>query len=322
MNRSLVAVLSFVGLVACADDFDPPSLLSRPRVLGYVLSVEGDPERTDPMRGETLRIEVPWALPAGPVLRTYRGYGCVALEAGFGVPGCDSTYPVTELEARAEAPDALTLTWTVPVDVPEDRELLLFGGSCAGGEVGTLPVTAEGVVTDDAFTVCTSPDVTGELLQTPIALVDDASAANRGPSPLVDVTLAGRTLPPTGASIVGEPCADRPELPTLRVEGEPAELVVTANAESLESFPAETEGELDRESLQVALIVTSGETSANFLFLEADDLSEDAEVTPAEDTERSPGPEGSLERVVLSLRDGRGGLVIQDVAFCLLPALP
>ncbi|MEM7447923.1 MAG: hypothetical protein AAF355_06755 [Myxococcota bacterium] len=318
----IVALLLLFSVSACEDNFDPPSLLARSRILGLAFSVEGDPDRTDPLRGETVDLRVLWAFPNEPLPLSFQGIACVALQTGFGVPTCDPDFGViAELEANAPAGDMPVLTLRVPDDFPEGRELLLFGGTCAGGPVDTLLLPADGSFDTSALDVCERPEDTGELLQTTLPIPIDIADANRSPSLLVDMTLAGQPLA-TGNLQTGDACSERKDLPLLRVGGPRVALVVSASPESLEPLTPEGDVNPENEVLQVGLMITSGEANANFLLIEADDLIEDTTIRPAREAERSPGSDGSIERIILSVRDGRGGLVVQDVAYCLLEAEP
>ncbi|MEM6956345.1 MAG: hypothetical protein AAF645_11670 [Myxococcota bacterium] len=312
-------LLALLFLSACDDTFDPPSLLARPRVLGFVVSVQDEPVRTDPVRGETIDVRVPWAFPGQPLPRSFRGSLCVLLDTGFGIPECDPAFPSVEVASEAAVGEDLTFSLPVPADLPDGGQLLLFGGSCAGG--GTAPIPASASELGERIgQVCERPEDTGELLQTTIVVVDEPNEANRQPAPLEQATLAGQPLLPTGDGLAGDPCAHRAELARLRVGDPAADLVVLSPPDAFDIVPETEDEQAATEVLQVALLLTSGESQANFLFVEANDLREDTELTPAEIAERDPGPEGSLERVVFAIRDRRGGLVVQDMSYCLLPA--
>lgn len=320
----LTALLA-LGLVGCGDTLDPVSLVTRPRVLGFELSVQGDAERTTPRPGETLDLTLPFAFPAEAQGIDFVGVACLGVDVGFGIPFCASEDSViAPLASRSVAPDVPAVSFTVPADFPADGELLVIAAACAGGVVdpellaSALDITAPPT---GGLEVCADGVGTGDLLQSVIPLERAAEDSNQRPLPLVEVRLGDRPLAPDPGGVPGSPCSGM-GLENFVVDGGDVELIVASAAGTFDDFfvlDGDDQPVSRVEAMQHALLITAGEVEANFIFTEREDLVEDTTYTLPTTEDRPPGPEGSLERLWFSIRDERGGLRVESRAYCLVP---
>ncbi|MEM1417694.1 MAG: hypothetical protein AAGH15_22540 [Myxococcota bacterium] len=334
MRRLLLTALVLTGVVGCGDDVDPVSLVTRPRILGFDLSVEGDPERTTPAPGETLTITVPFAFPEESLDVDFQGIACFGVDVGFGIPFCagdesDPTGGIFALLAdRSTAPAFPVVSFPIPPEAADGTTVLVIAATCAGGVVDPELLSSALDPTqplDGSLEVCAGGVGTGELVQSRIPVQLEEDDTNTRPLSLVQVELDGQLMGPDPGAVPGTPCAEMAELVTLRVDGDAVDLIVEGAPETFEDFfreGADDQPIATVEDMQVALLITSGEVQANFLFLERDDVVEDTEYTPATSEERTLDLSGSLERLWFSVRDERGGLAVESRAFCLLPPAP
>ena len=329
MRRTILRLAVPLALLAgCGDTLDPVSLVTRPRVLGFELSVEGDAERTTPRTGETLNLRLPFAFPEEAQGIDFVGVACLGVDVGFGVPFCASEDSViAPLVSRSVAPAFPEVSFTVPADFPEDAELLVIAAACVGGVVDPeLFASALDISSPPAggLVVCADDVGTGELLQSTIPVQRIPDDANLNPLPLVEVRLDGRVLPPDPGGVPGTACTDVPELPTFFSDSGDVDLVVESAPDTFEDYfvlDADDQPLPVVEALQHALLITAGELEANFIFTEREDVREDTIYTLPLIEERPVAAEGSLERLWFSIRDERGGLRIESRAYCLLPGV-
>ena len=327
MRRDVLRLSALFALlvVGCGDTLDPVSLVTRPRVLGFEPSVEGDAERTTPRPGERVNLTLPFAFPGAAQDIDFVGVACLGVDVGFGIPFCASEEDVVAaLANRSEAPAFPTVSFTVPPDFPADGELLVIAAACAGGVVDPeLLASALDITSPPAggLEVCAGGVGTGELLQSVIPLEREPSDSNRRPRPLVEVRLGGRVLVPDPGGVPGSPCSGM-GLENFVTDGGDVELVVQSAPDTFDDFfvlDGDDQPVPRVEAMQHALLLTAGEVEANFIFTEREDLVEDTTYTLPLAEERPVGPDGSLERLWLSIRDERGGLRVESRAYCLVP---
>jgi hypothetical protein len=126
---ALWAVLSVALSAGCAEEFDPPSLIDKPRPLGAEVRVDGDETRSTPLPGEI--VTVTWLM-AAPTEMSPLAWMFAVCRAGM----------ASQAEACAPAPYATadgtgtpSFKFTVPAQeaLGSATRLLIAGQICADG---------------------------------------------------------------------------------------------------------------------------------------------------------------------------------------------
>ena len=100
LQMSWISIACALALSACANDFDKPTLISHPMLLGLRASVVGDPQRATPAPGEDVVVQVEMAGPRG----SYKAdqLSTMMVECGFpdrfaGIPICQEFLDLASL---------------------------------------------------------------------------------------------------------------------------------------------------------------------------------------------------------------------------------
>lgn len=315
------AALLAVAAAACSDSLDPAHLLNKPRVIAAEASVVGDLEgRTNPRPGETLRVQWRLAFPDAPLPATYVLLACAPAPTAFGVPFCADAEPLALAAELSPSSDPPTIEVTVPADY-ERPELLVLGGICMGGVVRTDidPTEAE-----DAIEVCQGEGV-GQLVSLLHPVDLDGTQTNHRPR-IGEITLGGEpwTAPVPDDTSAG--CAGL-DLPTLPLGGDDVPIRIAMIEGSRETYMA-LEGDPPQpvtrvESLQNSLLITAGELDRSFSFIEGEGATttDDIQYTPpsASDEDLEVPAEGLVVKLIVVMRDLRGGVDVASRALCVTP---
>ncbi len=314
--RAPYVVLLAVAAGACSDSLDPAHLLNKPRVIAAEVSVVGDVEgRTNPRPGESIRVQWRLAFPDAPLPATYLLLACTPAPTAFGVPFCDDSEPLAltaELNPSSEPP-------VIDIEIPTDYErpeVLVLGGICMGGTVRT---DVDPMDTEDVVRVCQGEGV-GQLVSLVQPIDLDGTRINHRPS-IGEITLGGEpwTAPVPGDVTAG--CADL-DLPTVLLDSDDIPIRVAMTEDSRESYVT-LEGDPPQavtriEALQNSLLVTAGTLDRSFSFIEGDGATATDEIqyTPPRASDVDVPAEGLVVKLIVVMRDLRGGVDIASRALC------
>lgn len=286
MNRSIRALLlapSFVlAASACADHDRQPWWIDRPRVLALRVEDANDPTSALPAPGDEVRVRGLVVDPARDRTgeRAWRFEACPASPESRDGLGCDG-----EPFASPRGRGPIDLTFGLP-DVA--GRVLLRGVVCTGGEP-----EAEALRCADG-----GPDGDGEEVMLRISTSTDQ--ANRHPRLDGSPTLDGDPIPE------GQGCADPAtrRWPAAPASGPttPALLAWSLGPEARERVDGEP------EELLVSHAVTAGELERYYSIVQADEQEAKIEVELEPPRVDEVPVEGLDLRLVLVVRDDRGGV--------------
>ncbi len=244
MNRLITILL--LASTACAD-LDPPTLIKRDRVLGAKVTVDGDPERAWPARGEQATVTLVTASPGESPTFSWFLAACPAATSS-GMPACAG--PIfASVQERGPVP---ALQLTVPDDMAA-TSVVVTGAVCASGIVSVDAATATAACDDGSRVDLVSQHI---FLTTP-------EATNHNPN----IERAPFTI--DGA--IWEPATETgcDALPLVEA-GSDRKIVGVAFADAdLELFS--TDSEASREDLQLAAFATAGEVVQHHTYVDPDD---------------------------------------------------
>ncbi len=323
----LSSAVSLVPLVlGCGADFDPISLIERPRIVGAGIDVEGAPGRASPLPGDRVSL-TPWLLQPetpSPVRAVY--LVCVAADVRVGASSCGAM-PLAFVPASAPSETLPPAVFTVPEAAALGRatQLLFLAATCDRGAEPTLdPMTF--------LPACDDAEARAEISTLNVPLAFDAATANHHPS-LADesFTLTARAWaePEPEVSLTG--CAsetDRDALPRLVVPldaappdaEEPFDVEVTFTTEESDRESYGTTDPPSREDLQIAHFVTHGRTSRSASYVDrGTDISMPISFDWQPPAVADIPPTGVVVRFTWVVRDLRGGMGRADRALCLVP---
>lgn len=303
MNKLMLRSFALWFLAACADPFDPGSLIVEPRVLGVQVEVEGAAQRATPHPGETVHITLLTAsLEVQPVFHWALAV-CVA--------GADPQQPCQgdPLVVARDTSSAPSLTLVVPSEstLGAARALSLFGVVCSRGEP----------VSDAAGGHCAGDGAHGTPLSYELALAE-GSDENLQPDLAQTVfRLDGVSWPANTAPQPG--CAAQPDLPRVHADGKEHQLAIVLGPNARETYVSRDQRAV-REELELSQFVTAGALSRQFSFVEASDTTLQPEVTAgwkAPHDKDLTGPEETVRLIVL-VRDLRGGIAQTERSLCVV----
>lgn len=350
----LIALCAALG--GCQDDFDPPTLIASPRLLGARVSVEGDALRATPMPGETAHAEFVLAAPAGsyelenfstllvrctypsrftgiPICQEFLDLAAMspegldaALGAGSSSGGdlrfsCDQTQTL-----EADGVQLLCINGKPEVDVtlPSDLragDVLLRGVVCPQGQATfdpSLPALFTCVGAKDG-----EGDADGIVVHMRLPVAYDDTMVNHNPDPAaLGLTLNGLPFP-VGISPPSErDCMETADADGIRViDPFDHELGVGVPRSQREETPGGP-----RETFELSAFATSGEVGQRFTLISDDDPSEaDGSVEKAIPwSGRDTVDYGESRRVDfwITVRDQRGGLAVLARSACIELADP
>lgn len=318
-------LLSLAALLpACGMDFDPTSLVTRPRVVGAGIEVEGAPGRASPLPGDTVSI-TPWLLQPDVPSDVRASYVvCPAADVRRGASSCAGA-PLVVVPATPAGAELPAVRFAVP-EVAALRgatQLLLVIASCDRGASPTIEMGS-------LLPVCDDPEARAELSLLNVPLAFDPATVNQNPSIAEEAyTIEGRDWAPPPAELPPlDGCASRASsdaLPHLLV---PADAMPPSSDTPYQVRLTFTTSEDDRETsattreaLQISHYTTAGRLRRAFSAVEPTDPSDEPIVLdwapPAVDT---IPPGGRLVRFTWVARDLRGGFGRADRVVCVLRA--
>jgi len=310
LARTLVATALLGILGACGESPDPGYLLKRQRVVGAVRTVVGDELRTTPRPGETVRMEWKTVAPGVVEPHTFLFIACAPSDQAFGVPVCGAE--PFELFSQVEPQDAPpTLDIEVPADY-EAEQVVVLGLICMGGQVNTV---LDSSATLEEIEPCRGDEGTGEVVASTITVEQRPELRNRRPR-IASLSLRGEEMTEDVAE-ARQPCAGGP-LPQVRLDEE-AMITITPEPDSREPFVDQVLEEEMVEELQNSLFVTEGTLNRRFTFVDDDDPEPEVEYLAEPDSDDRLSDEGRSVKLIVVMRDRRGGEDIISRAFCLLP---
>jgi hypothetical protein len=303
VNRVVATTLA-LALSGCIADLDPASYVSDARPLAARVSIASDPERAQPLPGETFTLRWLIASPGDRPALAWGFVACPAVATSIGETFCvgDAVGFSLQEEPIDAEPE---IEVTVPADTEVDRVLVL-GVLCAGGS----PV----VDLDAAEVGCTEPS--GEtLVQVIVRLAEDAASANQHPTVPDDaVRLAGEVWSATAADVPSDDCASAP-VPQASVAAGAVTIAFVLPDAARETYATER-GEA-REELAIAQAATA--KSFPRLLSVVDDIDPEANVDFTPEPVDPPPPGGARVKFFFVVRDDRGGVTFTERALCLVP---
>jgi hypothetical protein len=299
-TRTLLAALAVaVTAPACAEEFDPPSLIEKTRVLGATVQVVGDPMRATPRPGETATVT--WIMAAPEALPLL---GWLFVVCRYGTSPAEACAPMPLAVAQG------TGTPTFEVGVPAadllgtTPRLQLFGQICqdsvpAIDPATNLPACAGGgtMATLDIY-----PQLGDQANHSP-ALADRPFWLDGADWPADSAAPDCAGLPRVAAGSTGHVL----RLATL---AEDRETIVTASADATVA-PTTT-----REVLQISNFTTAGKLGQSFSFVEANDPRSEADVDVTWDAPKVSPVDGRVHFTFVA-RDLRGGVGLATRTVCL-----
>jgi hypothetical protein len=307
MNTHLRIKLSILALATCAatllggcgQDFDPPSLISKTRVLGAEVRVDGDPSRATPQPAETATVTF---IVVAPTQVPSLGWAFVVCQAD----------PTTNPASCAAAPLASfqgTGTPELRIAVPAAEAL---GNTSRLTVVGQI--CDDGLPAIDPQTGLPACGGAGTMVTVDVHL-DRTGTPNRNPD------LAARPLWIDGIAWSPDDVAlDCASLPTvvagskehvlrLATLAEDRETVVTPAADP--ANPTTT----TREMLQISSFDTAGKLGQSYALVPSEDTSPESDVEIKWDAPEVPPADGRV-RFYFVARDLRGGVGLATRTVC------
>ncbi len=324
-------------LAACGDSFDPASTVTDLRVTGARVEVVGKPGRANPDPGDTIEVstlvidrgfpptEPPAPPPYSPPPLQWALVPCVPAPTVLPVPFCQDVLPCEGCEETPPVdPLALPVSrFAVPAEdeLDDASRVVLQGTVCANG----APAGVDAIIRfltgeSDSLDPCQDPADEGRFISIEVPIESDPSNPNLNPT-IAELLYNGQPWPPpfdqgvprdqptTGcASLVDDPTG----LP--RAGDPPAAITVTASDESFQEY---TVDEMTlTEEMQVSWLADGGGFEFSFSFIT--DPARSGLILWA--LPSFPNPAGSLVRINVVMRDGRGGLDAVERGLCVLPA--
>lgn len=271
---------------ACAD-LDPPTLLKRDRVLGAKVTVDSDPDRAWPARGERATVTWVTASPGDAPTFAWILAACPAATSS-GLPACAGP-----IFASSEADG---LVPTLVLQIPDDMtapSVVVTGAICASGHpsIDAASATAR---CDDGSRV----DVVSQHV---FLATEDTTNHNPNIS-RAPFTFEGASWQATEAS----PCDG--ELPIVKAGSDRKLIHVAFEDSDLEAFA--NDGVPSREDLQLSVYSTGGEVLQQYTFVDPDDGASVSPVAIEWDPPNADDVPGAGLRVKFHfvVRDMRGGI--------------
>jgi len=301
MTKLIPLSLSLLTLTACADPFDPGSLIVDTRVLGARVEVDGDEQRTTPRAGETAEVRFLVAgLTPAPSLR----WALVACLAD-GEDTCQGA-PLSVSEGSGVSP-SLTVTVPAESELGGASSLAVLGIVCTRGE----PNMADGTCRGDG---ASGVPLIYELV---LARAVDNSDENLQPDLTQTRFLLDGAEWPASEPAASDGC--EPGLPEVRANEKEHDFTFELGPEAREMYLSEDLRGV-REELQISHFVTAGELSRQFTFIDPKDDSERPRATVKWTAPKAK--ELSIDRLRMRLlavvRDQRGGIAQVERALCVV----
>jgi hypothetical protein len=283
------AALLALAAAACGPQYDPPSLIEAPRVLGARIEVAGAPDRAMPRPGESFTVT--WLVSApGDVPPLGWAFALCAPGRG-GALACDGT-PLAIYTGHENPP---RLTITMPAGQPQG--LVLYGRICAASEPIFDPASG--------YPACSNGG-TGTTASLGIP-VQTGAEQNHNPHAEASFTFDGQPWGPTRgadgcAGLAPVVAGSKDHVIAFASSGADREPYTTMAGDP----PVPTAA---REGLQISQFTTAGKLKSAFTFIDPDDARDSTPVAvkwtaPAADKV----PAGAVVTLTFVARDGRGGV--------------
>jgi len=304
MTKPSLISLALLSLAACAS-FVPGSSITDTRVLGVRVEVEGDAQRSSPRPGESAHVSlIVEGLAASPGLRWALA---VCVPAGGALSACAGE-PLGFMEGTDSTPE-LALT------VPSESAL----GSATTLRVGGIVCVRGTPELTDGGARCTGDgaDGTSVLFDLPLARATDGSDENLQPDlaetsfTLDEVEWTATAADPSGCRGQG--------LPETPADEREHDITIVLGPNVRELYVRHDLGAA-REELQLSHFTSAGELSRQFSFVEPSDERERPSVQlqwTAPKAEQLIG-DSQLVRMILVVRDMRGGIARTERALCVV----
>jgi hypothetical protein len=297
---TLFAALAVAPLAGCGQDFDPPSLIAKTRVLGAIVQVDGDETRATPQPGEgatvTWIVAAPGDLPA-------LGWAFLICAAGASPnPAACAAAPL----AIAQGTGTPQFHLAVPAadTLGDARRLTVVGQICDGGAPALDPQTG--------MPACPGE---GTAVTVDIPVQRTADGANHNPN------LAARSLWIDGVEWPAGDALDCASLPSVAAGSKDHVIRLATLAEDRETIVTPADNPTaptaptapapppttTREQLQLSCFDTDGELGQTFAFVPAADDSPESDVEIKWDAPDAP-PTGGRVHFTFVARDLRGGV--------------
>lgn len=305
-NLLLIGLVSFLLNAGCGPEFDPASLITKTRVVGAKVEVEGAPQRATPLPGE--RVNVTWFV-TSPDVTPPLGWSFAICAPGTSGIGC--------LAAPLERFDGTTNPPRLSAAVPPASAL---GGAASFGIYGQVCAGTSSIPEVDPqglLPICTNAGRgTTVFLDVPLQQGDQG---NHNPTADRAFTLDGAAWPPPAGD---DPCVQGPRVAAGSKGHVIGNLTQGSDRERyalvLGAPPVSTPA---RERLQISQFTTAGELKSQFSFVESSDEDEETTVDvswDAPDAAEIP-TSGKAVTFTFVVRDDRGGADWTTRSLCVTP---
>jgi hypothetical protein len=333
-RASLIAGL--LGLLGCAESFEPASLVQDLRPVAALVEVEGDPSRANPDPGDVIRV-TQHIIDAGPKPEIeWRFVACVPAPSVITPPICGSVIEpcddcVNEDGPRAEDP-VIRFQVPGPDELGDETEVVVQGAICQG-EIASEERLLEllfGRV--EEINPCVDPENEGRLISVriPIEQYDPpnlqpeiVSLQIGCPQAQPECTAPDRWLDLPAGTKTG--CLD--DIPGDELQKCIPSTVGVANirlsvrSESLQAYTNE-DGDDFQEEIQISWLADDGDFERSFSFIDSESL-KDVDSNPFESVSwglpSNPASDGTYVRFSFVIRDGRGGTAWVEHGLCVVP---
>lgn len=295
MHRFLPFVL--LAAAACAE-LDPPTLVTRDRVLGAKVTVDAESARAWPAPGEQVTVTWLTASPGEAPTFSWLLAACPSA-SGAGLPACAGPLVATS-QSTGLVP---TLSFAVPADIATDA-IVVTGAICASG----TPVF------DTSSPIATCDDGSrAEVVAQHVFVARDGDTNHHPTLADAPFTLGGAPWASTDGAGAG--CDG---LPQVQAGSERMLVGVAFDASDRETFAAGAAQEPAREELQLAAFATAGEVVQHHTYVDADDERATSPVALEWEppTADEVPAEGLRVKFFFVVRDLRGGVDAASRALC------
>lgn len=287
---AMLLVSALVG--GCAEEFDPPSLIDKPRPIGAMVQVEGDPSRSTPRPGETAAVT--WLM-AAPAEMPSLGWTFAICRSGAASPaeGCAPT-PYATFEGAGSP--------SFRFEVPSQE---MLGGATQMLIIGQI--CEDGTPTFDLQTGQPTCPGQGNTV-TATLFLQQSDAGNQRPA------LPERTLWFDGADwLTDDPNGDCTGRPSVALGSKDHVLRLRMLAEDRETYVS---GDTTaREELQISQFTSAGELGQSFLVVEASNQEPWNDLESKWDAPETMPADGRVHFIFVA-RDMRGGVSTTTRTVC------
>jgi hypothetical protein len=281
-------------LIGCDDEHAGVELIEKTRVLTARVEVVGVPNRASPLPGEAVNVRFLVVAPEPEPTFAFALASCVAIDSAYTVPECagEPFARGTSLEPVAALP---SVEFVTPLELSGSEWLAVTGVICPAG----------GTLNDESSDGCSNGPAQAVSVDFPL---DDGRAPNTNPT-LLRVSLDGAELPEDSAT--SQDCAALPQIPG----GSKHPLLVELDPSSRDPLPVIETSDAARESLLVSYYITAG------ILKHAWGSIPSTATNNAVATEWDPPATSSplLARIIIVVRDGRGGSDFTERRICVTP---